>query len=62
MTEETPPPAPWAVKDAVRRGLRKHLPPQAFAGRGFWADEEPGETPSGTILAGEVIRKEYADG
>lgn len=60
MTDAPPPPA-WAVRDAVRRGLRKHLPPEMFAGRGFWADEEPGETPAGTILRGEVIREEYAD-
>lgn len=44
-----------AVRDAVRRGLRANLEPEAFAGRGFWAEEEPREVPAGKVIKGEVV-------
>lgn len=44
-----------AVRDAVRRGLRANLGPEAFAGWGLFADEEPREVPAGKVIRGEVV-------
>ena len=48
----------WLISDAVWRGLRKHLPPEAFAGHGFWADREPSDVPDGKVITGEVLESE----